>query len=91
MQWLANLSKSVIFIFSNRSNTKFLKSSAVLKNFCLILAFKKLHTLSIGLYSGEYGGKNSNMILFCSQYSITTTVLCHEALSIKIASGIFSS
>jgi hypothetical protein len=75
----------------NKSNTNFLNISAVLKNLCLILLFKKLHTLSIGLNSGEYGGKNSSVILFCSQYSWTFSVLCQEALSIKNASGVFLS
>lgn len=65
--------------------------SAVLKNLCLILLFKKLHTLSIGLYSGEYGGKNSKVILLLLQYSLTASVLCQEALSIKNAIGMLSS
>ena len=85
------MSKSVTFIFSNKSNTKDLNFLAVWKNFCLILLFKKLQTLSIGLYSGEYGGKNNKVILFSSQYSLTAKVLCQEALSIKNASGIFLS
>lgn len=80
-----------MLISVNKLNTKSLNISAVLKNLCLILLFKKLHTLSIGLNSGEYGGKNSNVILFCSQYSWTASVLCQEALSIKNARGIFLS
>jgi hypothetical protein len=60
----------------------------VRKNLCLIFPFKKLQTLSIGLNSGEYGGKNSKVILFLSQYSLTVNVLCQDALSIKIARGI---
>ncbi len=69
MHCLAISSVYAIFTFINKVNIKSLNILAVLKNLCLILLFKKLHTLSIGLNSGEYGGKNSNVILFCSQYS----------------------
>jgi len=62
-----------------------------LKNLCRILLFKKLHTLSIGLYSGEYGGKNNKIILLLSQNVSTALVLCQEALSIKNARCIFLS
>ena len=80
-----------MLIFVNKLKTKDLNFLAVRKNFCLILLFIKLQTLSIGLYSGEYGGRNSKVILLFSQYSVTASVLCQEALSIKKASGIFAS
>ena len=81
----------MVFIFSNKSNTNDLNSKADWKNLCFTFPFKKLQTLSIGLNSGEYGGKNNNVILLFLQYSLTLFVLCQGALSIKNASGIFLS
>jgi len=45
----------------------------------------------MGLYSGEYGGKNKRVILFTSQNFLTFSVLCQVALSIIKARGIWGS